>query len=142
MKFIKYLKMKTKKYPVIEIPASGKSSWAGGAWCFCFMYTKHHGNFILKGFYKEIKEYIKAKKYTHYFYNMAFMNNGKCRHNNWNFWKNDVGIFSPRKYFNKWDSKYTIRCFYTEYEDESPRTDLVLELKRMPHRWIPEFDKF
>ena len=67
-----------KKYPVIEIPADGKSGMMGGAYCLCFVYTKHKGNVILKGFMREVEEYLK-KNYTHYFCNFSLWHCGENR---------------------------------------------------------------
>lgn len=135
--------MKNKKtnYPVIEVPNSGTSGMDGGAWCFYFMYTKNHGNFILKGYMKEIKAYIKEKGYTHWFAHYVLFSDGKSRYSNWAFWKDKVGIFEPSKWGDKWESKYQIRE-YTHMYERKPKDPLKIKLKRMPHKWIPEFDKF
>lgn len=42
----------------ILVPASGKSTMYGGAWCIVFV-TSEKGNFVLKGYMKECEEYIK-----------------------------------------------------------------------------------
>jgi len=49
---------KKEEFQVIEVPASGKPSWGGGAWCTVFVYS-NKGNFFLKGFIRECEEYIK-----------------------------------------------------------------------------------
>ncbi|MEK6828917.1 MAG: hypothetical protein AABY15_02240 [Nanoarchaeota archaeon] len=49
-----------KEFPVIEIPASGKPDWYGGAWCLVWVYSTE-GNFLLKGFRQECADYIKEK---------------------------------------------------------------------------------
>ena len=55
--------MKNKEeLPVIEVPASGKPEWSGGAWCLVFVYS-NKGNFLLKGYSKECGEYIKEQKW-------------------------------------------------------------------------------
>lgn len=40
-----------KKYNfrIIDIPASGNANWWEGAYTLCFVYSKHEGNFILRG---------------------------------------------------------------------------------------------
>lgn len=137
--------MKSKKtnYPVIEVPNSGKSGMDGGAWCFYFMYTKNHGNFILKGYMKEIRAYIKEKGFTHWFANYTIFYEGKVRATNWCFWKDNIGIFSPSNFGGRgWDSKYQMREYTSPYPEERKSTKPRLEFKRMPHKWIPEFDKF
>ena len=61
---------------------------------------------------------------------------------NWEFWKDTIGIFSPDKQRKEW--KYTVRPWMggrnnISLEESNRKT---LKFKRMPHRWIPEFDKF
>ena len=143
-----------KKYPTIEVPSTGIPKWSGGAWGFYFMYTKHHGNFILKGFQREIEAWIKVKGYTHYFYNAVFFCSNKGTlwsrpigpaRSYWGFWKESVGIFEPSKSGKKW-SKYQVRRYTSSYpgsySSRNNNADKIrLSFKRMPHRWIPEFDK-
>lgn len=49
-----------KEFPIIEVPASGKPGWYGGAWCLVWVYAAE-GNFLLKGFRLECEDYIKEK---------------------------------------------------------------------------------
>ncbi len=42
----------------ILVPASGKRTMYGGAWCIVFV-TSENGKFVLKGYMKECEEYIK-----------------------------------------------------------------------------------
>lgn len=51
-----------KKFEVIEVPASGKKNWFKGAWCLVWVYS-NEGNFLLKGFRGECKEYIKERQW-------------------------------------------------------------------------------
>jgi hypothetical protein len=67
------------------------------------------------------------------------MEAGRSRGNHWSFWKDNVGIFEPSKGGRKWNSKYRIRTY--SGKDESDKK-ITIELKRMPHRWIPEFNQF
>ena len=136
-----------KKYPVIEVPASGESSWIGGAYVLCFVYSKYNGNFVLKGYSREVEEYLK-KNYTHYFYNMSLWYHGENR-DIWHFWKDGVGIHTPRrksrifKGNDRW--KFQVRPYVDWHcdEEEKKRADeKTLWFKRMPKRWIPEFDMF
>lgn len=131
-----------KKYPLIKVQSSGKSTWMGGARTLCFVYSKNQGNFVLEGFRDEVEQYLK-KNYTHYFCYMSMWHLGRSR-GSWWFWKNSVGIFSPNKSGKHKDWKYTVRpytSFYEpvneEYKDIEKKTFLF---KRMPKRWIPEFD--
>lgn len=135
--------LSNKKYPVIEVAASGKRGMWGGAYTLCFVYSKYNGNFVLKGYSKEVQEYLK-KNYTHYFYNMTLWHRGMHR-DIWKFWKEDMGIFEPdrrSKYLKgkaKW--KFQVRP-YTSWDDDGMKKEEFepLWFKRMPKRWIPEFD--
>lgn len=133
-----------KKYPVIEVPASGKREWMGGAYCLCFVYSKYKGNFVLKGYVREVEEYLK-KNYTHYFYNKSLWCKGFNR-DIWGFWKKDVGIFEPSLRAKiKGKKKIEVRQ-YTSWDESDTTTKekdrTSLKFKRLPKRWIPEFDKF
>ena len=138
-----------KKYPVIEVPASGNAGWMGGAYTLCFVYSKYNGNFVLSGYSKEVQEYLE-KNYTHYFYNLSLWSHGMHR-DIWGFWKENVGIFSPNKtskYLTgneRW--KHCVRKYSTGYDvidsDEDVKAEKEsLYFKRLPKRWIPEFNKF
>jgi len=131
-----------KKYPEIEIPADGNSGIMGGAYCLCFVYSKYNGNFVLKGYLREVEEYLK-KNYTHYFYNLSLWNRGMNR-DIWHFWKKNIGIFQPeRKSKDKERKKFRIREYYDSYSDdaeEQEKEKLELSFKRLPKRWIPEFN--
>ena len=48
-------------FKVIEVPNSGKKDWDGGAWCLVWVYSEK-GNFLLKGFYKECRNYLTNSK--------------------------------------------------------------------------------
>ena len=141
-----------KMYPVIEIPADGNSGMAGGAYCLCFLYTKHKGNFVIKGYVREVEEYVK-KNYTHYFYNLSLWYLGTHR-DIWHFWKKDLNIYSPDKYkkgVKKENLRFRVRprCDWRwdvsteEYEkQQKDAEEKQLVFKRMPKRWIPEFENF
>lgn len=129
-----------KKYLVIDVPASGKRGWSGGTYTLCFVYSKYKGNFVLKGYYKEVQEYLK-KNYTHYFYNMSLWHCGLNR-DIWGFWKPDIGIFKPSpREKRRGEKKIEVRTYSNWLRDET-NEELSFKFKRMPKRWIPEFDKF
>lgn len=44
---------------VREIPASGIPNWGGGAYTLAFVYSTE-GNFLCKGYFKEVEEYLKG----------------------------------------------------------------------------------
>jgi len=139
--------MSNKRYPVIEVPASGNPEWGGGAYVLCFVYSKYKGNFVLKGYLKEVKEYLK-KNYTHYFYNMSLWHHGNNR-DIWGFWKEDMGIFEPHRdsKMHKGKSRWNFQVRpYTKWhesdEEYEKGEEQSLWFKRMPKQWIPEFDNF
>jgi len=139
-----------KNYPVIEIKADGKSGMMGGAYCLCFVYSKHKGNFVLKGYMREVEEYLK-KNYTHYFCNFSLWYMGTHR-DIWHFWKKSIGVHTPCKYkkgVKKNDLMFNVRPYSDwswnvskkEYKKQQKEADeKELRFKRMPKRWIPEFD--
>ena len=132
-----------KKYPVIEVRASGKSNWGEGGYCLCFVYSKYNGNFVLKGYLREVKEYLK-KNYTHYFYNLSIWHQGFSR-DIWYFWKNDIGIFDVTIKERKKGKKTQVRPYSSYGDDLNKMSEEELKtktfyFKRLPKRWIPEFD--
>ena len=133
-----------KKYPIIDVPASGKSEWYGGAFTLCFVYSKYKGNFILRGYVKEVEEYLK-KNYTHYFYNKSLWYRGFNR-DIWGFWKDGIGIFEPNRrsktYKGKDRWKFQVRQYGYLFNEEMKDTkEETLYFKRLPKHWISEFDK-
>lgn len=136
-----------KKYPVIDVLASGKSEWMGGAYMLCFVYSKYKSNFVLRGYNKEVEEYLK-KNYTHYFCYKSYWHHGFSR-GHWDFWKDNIVIFEPERHRRSRiilnNRKYQIRaysCSYESNEENKKRKENALFFKRFPKRWIPEFDKF
>jgi hypothetical protein len=128
-----------KELNVIEVPASGKSDWYGGAYCIAFVYSKYKGNFVLKGYVDEVKAYLK-NNYTHYFVNLTLWSSHGFR-SIWDFWKDNYHISQPdrrrvkpvRHYKNKPEYKWVLKAFYKD-------DNTALKFKRFPKRWIPEFD--
>lgn len=131
-----------KKYPVIKVPSSGKPVWYGGARTMMFVYSRDHGNFILEGYSKEVEEYLK-KNYTHYFFYHSMWSDGKSR-GHWDFWKDNIGFFEPSKARKTW--KYEVRPYGGGFFGGPTLSKEELEkktfrFKRLPKRWIPEFNR-
>ena len=141
-----------KNYPVVEIASDGKSGMAGGAYVLAFVYSKFKGNVVVKGYMREVEDYIK-KNFTHYFVNYTLWYMGSHR-DIWKFWKKDIGIHEPtrrikRKNIPKKDRMFRVRPYVSWDYDLSPEErekqhkeadEKQLVFKRMPKRWIPEFD--
>lgn len=139
--------LQNKKYPVIDVPASGKPRWIGGAYVLCFVYSKYKGNFVLRGYMKEVEDYLK-KNYTHYFCNFSLWSNGFNR-DIWRFWKDNINIFEPERHRRSRiipnNKKYQVRaysCSYESDEENKKRKENALFFKRLPKRWISEFNRF
>jgi hypothetical protein len=128
-----------KKYPVIEIPADGKRGMMGGAYCLCFVYSKYKGNFVLKGYMREVEEYLK-KNYTHYFCNYSLWNLSQSR-GIWYFWKKNIGIFNVSIKERKKGKKTEVRPYMDFVLTEEELEAKTFKFRRLPKRWIPEFDK-
>ena len=129
-----------KKYPIIDVPPSGNEHWSGGAYSLLFVYSKHKGNFIIRGYLEEAKNFLK-KNYTHYFYYNSMWCRGVSR-GYWSFWKDNVGFFPPSRRTK--DRKYVVRTYSNSFYEKNENKNKIVELKfkRIPRRWIPEFDKF
>lgn len=131
----------SKQYKIIDVPANGNPEWYGGAFTLAFVYSKYNGNFILRGYVKEVQEYLK-KNYTHYFYNLTMFGGLRSR-NIWYFWKENIGIFEPssRRHKTKESRRYNVRKYHCSY-DKDTETTISFSFKRLPKRWISEFDSF
>jgi hypothetical protein len=130
----------TKVYPIIQVPSSGKRGWMGGARSLFFIYSRDKGNFILEGYNKEVEDFLK-KNFTHYFYRYTYWFCGEHR-GGWKFWRESIGIFEPSKARKEW--KFIIRPYSTVYGkqvSEQQMKELTFHFKRLPKRWIPEFNK-
>lgn len=132
--------MDKKNYPIIDVPANGRPDWSVGAYTLAFVYSKNSGNFVLRGYYGEVKQYLK-KHYTHYFVNYSLWSGGHSR-NIWDFWNDSIGIFSPSQ--RRKDRKYEVRPYTGGRNNISLKEFDAkrLKFKRLPKRWIPEFDMF
>ncbi len=121
-----------KNLPIIEVPASGKKTWYGGAYTLAFVYSKS-GNFLIKGYSEEVKEYLK-KNHTHWFANFTFFHKGENR-SFWKFWKEDIFISNNDHRTRKRSGrkKMTVSVYRNEQKN--------LNFKRLPKHWIPEFDQ-
>jgi hypothetical protein len=133
------------KYPIIDVPANGKPNWMEGARSMFFVYSKKHGNFILRGFRGEVEKYLK-QHYSHYFYYVSMWSGGRTR-GHWKFWKERVYIDAPcrSKRHSERRNKWTVHKFgeggnYRDFSELKKEKEVTLEFKRLPKRWIPEFD--
>lgn len=127
------MKKKNKNYPVINVASDGRCGWSGGAFTICFVYSKSHGNFVLKGYYREVRKYLESN-YKDYFCNYTLYSRYGHR-SIWTFSKYGVIIHEPNSYLITNSNKFHIINY------NSDGTENVLKFKRLPRKWIPEFDK-
>jgi hypothetical protein len=126
-----------KEYTEIEVPSDGKPNWGDGARCMFFVYSKYKGNFILKGYLREVEKFLK-ENYTHYFYYNSMWHNGVSR-GHWKFWKDGVTIWEPNNSKRYKRVKYIVIKYKVDGYERKKVSELAF--KRLPKRWIPEFDR-
>jgi hypothetical protein len=131
-----------KELQVIEVPADGRPDWYEGSFCMFFVYSRDNGNFIIKGYRREAERFLK-KNYTHYFYYLSMWNHHESR-GHWIFWKDNVSIFEPSRSKPFRRLKYS----FVKYTDSSRNftsqyvKEIEFTFKRIPKRWINDFNKF
>tara|TARA_R110000796_G_scaffold134681_1_gene250466 strand:- start:4043 stop:4462 length:420 start_codon:yes stop_codon:yes gene_type:complete len=136
--------MKNKEWKDVRIiGASGKPKWMGGAYTLAFVYS-NKGNFLLKGYGAEIREYLerlKSKGYKFIVNETLWSTDdwtGKKHHRDiWRVSSNNTYISEPEptsKGSNKF--KWVIQRFGGDNEK-----DVTMRFKRLPKKWVPEFDK-
>lgn len=124
-----------KELKVINVPSIGKCGWGGGAYTIAFVYSKYNGNFIAKGYYSEVKKYIE-ERYTHFFVNYTFWSKsliGKGFMSYWKFWKYPY-------YICKLDGSSPIDPKNKKWALKNSKTKTYIYFKRLPKRWIKDFD--
>lgn len=127
-----------KELKTIIIPSSGIRRWGGGVYTLSFVYSKYNGNFLVKGFYGDVKEYLE-KNYTHYFVNHSLWFEGTHR-DIWSFWLDKFYILEPSRR-RLGESKPRYKWVVSNYSFESSHEPIKIYFRRLPKRWIPEFDK-
>lgn len=132
--------MEKKEYPVIEVKSDGRKNWYEGAYCMLFVYSRDNGNFIVKGYRREATRYLK-ENYTHYFYYCSMWNDNRSR-GNWHFWKDNVSIFEPSKSRRNRNEKFKVIKHQQNREFYFGKQQIEYNFKRLPKRWIPEFNRF
>jgi hypothetical protein len=121
---------KSKKLPETGIDADGDSGWSGGAFCIAFVYS-NRGNFVLKGYYREVEQELDSRRNggLQYFANFTLWHAGQHR----SIWRctGGLALCEPDK-SSKW--RWTFRKWST--------WDKNLRFRRLPKRWVPEIENF
>ncbi len=115
-----------------------KPGWWGGAYCHCFVYTKKGRNILFKGYAGDIDIELKKliKKGEKFFYNQVFYGGGTSR-SYWSFSMENAVIMEP--YRPRRGGKRN--SYVVSSHDGNYNNRIEMTFKRMPKRWIPEFDK-
>jgi hypothetical protein len=132
-------KKQRNKFPLIEVPASGKKGWDKGAWCLVWVYTTN-GNFMLKGFMGECEEFIKSQGWKCWaIFNLYHTHSAQ----NTYYWRRPSGTYRTIIKTFKCDFK-----IYTPYREPKKNQDnkfkvwpnengfKVLYLKRLPQQFV------
>lgn len=136
--------MKKTTYPEIILPNLGAKSfrWFGDkGYLVTFVYS-NKGNFVLKGFAGEtniaLKQFVERGYRFYYRYN--YFHGGKVRYSNVKFWKDTVWVRTPEARKSKYSENLNKFEFRTASREYGQPSILKLALKRLPNRWIPEFE--
>lgn len=131
--------MKKEIKNIVTLPPDGKKGWGYGAYTIAFVYS-NKGNFLVKGFLREVKEYLQklVTQGYKYFVRYSLWQTGKER-GYWRFYIEDYYISSPSrnnlgKNPKKW-RKYEVRKW------NGGSLNPIMEFKRLPNMWIEEFAK-
>lgn len=117
----------------IIVPNSGERGMSGGAYVTAFVLTKNE-NFVVKGYCREVNNYLKSRRQGVYFARLLYHNEGKIRYAYWITNLNGVSIYDRTlrrkrisgKVIKRYD-KATIWAY-----------GIKKDLKRLPNT----FDKF
>jgi len=123
---------------------------SGTPFTIVFLYSKK-GNFVLKGNIDKIQYFIK-NEHPRSFYRVSCYKKGM---KSWGYWRspclsierewktipiNKPYMFCPRSTIH-YDKKYTIVAHNPNAERGKWHGTTEIKLKRIPNKWIPEFDK-
>jgi hypothetical protein len=123
-----------KQFEVINVPNDGEPKWYGGAFTLAFVYS-NKGNFLVKGYDKEVEQYIKTH-FTRYFVRMVLYGKGEHRDIFHFGSKCNLALDAPHFKRSDYHNKYRVR----PYGYGSIPLGVQLTFKRFPTKWIPEFD--
>jgi hypothetical protein len=138
-----------KKLPEIIVTDFISNSGLNDPYCFAFVYSRK-GNFLVKGMFSEVKEYIQ-ENLTDALVKYTFFHNGKSR-GYWEFVNKQEYVLSgsgrtrckrrlvyehdERDKYGRYPGKRKGYVVLLRGEKRSKK----LYFKRLPHKWIPEFD--
>lgn len=128
---------------ILSSPTKKEVSFKNGSGYTHWFVRSDKGNYVLKGTHKECQAYLEDKQ--NWFANCVWFHKSELR-NRWYFWKDSVYIAKPRMLssitgrfmekfnYNGW-SKYRVKAL-------GGYSNLEFNFKRMPNKWIKEFEQF
>ena len=142
-----------KLYPIMKVKNNktvGETGYGDGEFVIAFVYS-NKGAFLLKGFQKEVREWLEYEKTNHlrYIVNYTGWKHKIQIFNNWEFWHKDFLIKTPGdKVYNKFTSKWQYnkrwvirpRVNHTININLTVSNKFKLSLRRLSKKWIPEYD--
>lgn len=117
----------------IIVPKVSRPCWENGAFTIAFVYS-NQGNFVLKGYFGDIEEYLKNIPNIKYFARFNFYPNSSGKRGYWRTNNSNVCISSPS--LNPKRKSYISYPYHFRINNRNIGKDF--KLKRMPNRYIPE----
>lgn len=104
-------------------------------YCIAFVYSKCGKNCVLKGNYQVIRDYVKDN-FSYALVNFTMWKDGKST-NHWRFFSNEkVYLYNLKSSATSGKKKYVLRIISCS----TYLTLKTLTFRRMPNRWIDEFN--
>lgn len=133
------------EYKIISVNSVNDDAIRGAdKWIFAFVYS-NKGNFILKGFMSDITEFMHLLVSVGYkfFANIVTFNKASeivtFSMNNWIFYKRNIKvIYVKKRVLIKNNKKFFKRSSWKIVNTDT--NYLLCNFKRLPKKWIPEFE--
>lgn len=108
-----------------------------GIFCVAFVYSRNNGSVVIKGEYSDVKRLIN-KEYSPSVVNETFWRKGV----GWSIWKvygsREFWINYPKRPSHVLNSNRRNKFEFYSFD----KRKIVFSLRRIPKRWIPEYDEF
>lgn len=129
------------KLPVQVLLNTGPKNYYQGAYTLAFV-CSNQGNFLLKGYLREVEDELKKRKSAglKYYVRFSLWKEGKCR-SILKFYLEDYSFLEPSRHSSsndRWDHKSRKYRLYKIEGLGDYKT--IKSFKRLPQKWIPEFD--
>ena len=113
----------------ITLPRTSNNKFPGGnPYCMYFVYPEHGQPVIVKGLWSKVDSYVRCQ-YNNALVRQTFWCQGKSR-GLWSF------VGKGRSIVKTVDGKWLV----TIHDYCRPEQLRVFKFRRVPHKWVPEFD--